>query len=328
MELISIIIPVYNIKEYLRECVDSLLRQTYQKIEIILVDDGSTDGSSQLCDYLAEKDFRIRVIHQKNEGVSSARNIGIADARGQYITFVDGDDWVEENFIETLYNSLVQYDADVSAVGHMRCLADGTKQVKAITDKTEVIFSTSAFYRKCDKKSPWIGYAGGKLVRKEIIEHNALEFDTEIRIFEDFIFFYSLFEHVQKIVKNPETLYNYRIRPSSATQTAGKSLDLLNNKITALEKALKIAEKYPDSIFLSKVETTLFSAMISYLAAMFRMKCYDKMEILRIREKLSDLTSGRRMVSLPFGIKIRTCIFYVSPRLLYYFEQVLSVIRK
>ena len=108
--LISVVIPVYNIEEYLERCVNSICAQTYPNLEILLVDDGSTDGSGALCDALAEKDTRIRVFHKVNGGSSSARNVGVAQARGDYIGFVDSDDYISENMYELLYEAIKKND--------------------------------------------------------------------------------------------------------------------------------------------------------------------------------------------------------------------------
>ena len=114
METVSIIIPVYNVEKYLDRCIDSVLKQSYQNIEVLLVDDGSTDKSGLLCDRWAEKDSRIRVIHKVNEGVSVARNTGLDQANGDYIAFVDSDDFIDANMIETLYNTLQIKHAEMS----------------------------------------------------------------------------------------------------------------------------------------------------------------------------------------------------------------------
>ena len=113
--LVSIIVPVYNVKPYLNRCVDSLLRQSYQNTELLLVDDGSTDGSEALCDEYAAQDARVRVLHKKNGGLSDARNAGVDAAKGEYLSFVDGDDWVSPYYIENLYRALEQAGADFSA---------------------------------------------------------------------------------------------------------------------------------------------------------------------------------------------------------------------
>lgn len=112
--MISVIIPVYNVEEYLERCVNSVLKQTYNDLEIILVDDGSTDNSGKICDELKNKDDRIIVIHKENQGLSASRNIGIEKATGEYITFVDSDDYILEDMYETLYKNLIRNDADIS----------------------------------------------------------------------------------------------------------------------------------------------------------------------------------------------------------------------
>ena len=110
---ISVIVPIYNTKEYLSRCIDSICGQTYGNLEIILVDDGSTDGSSLVCDDYCRKDNRIQVIHKENGGSTAARNAGIAIAKGEYIGFVDSDDWIETDMYECLHNGCVNNDADI-----------------------------------------------------------------------------------------------------------------------------------------------------------------------------------------------------------------------
>ena len=118
--LVSIIVPVYQVKNYVGECVESLLRQTYTNLEILLVDDGSTDGSGAICDEYARGDNRIRVIHQENQGLSSARNTGLDQAKGEYVAFVDSDDAVRLDYIETLYDLADRYQADIAVCAYER----------------------------------------------------------------------------------------------------------------------------------------------------------------------------------------------------------------
>ena len=112
--LISVIVTVYNIREYLPKAVDSILSSTYQNLEVLLIDDGSTDGSERICDEYAKKDGRVRVVHQKNGGAYSARNTGLLEAKGDYLTFVDGDDWIEPQMYETLLAAMMEQDADLA----------------------------------------------------------------------------------------------------------------------------------------------------------------------------------------------------------------------
>lgn len=120
MELISIIVPVYNAKNFLHMCVDSIIKQTYENLEILLVDDGSTDGSAAICDDLAEKDSRIKVFHQENVGISGARNVGISMAKGEYIAFVDSDDYVDSNMYEKMSTKMKEENCDLVICGYQK----------------------------------------------------------------------------------------------------------------------------------------------------------------------------------------------------------------
>ena len=122
-ERISVIVPVYNGEKYLPICMKSLLEQTYRDLEILLVDDGSKDGSGALCDAYAAKDPRVRVIHQENQGVSGARNTGLDHATGAYVTFVDGDDYVEADYLERLHRNLVSHGVDFSCCSYTEIIS-------------------------------------------------------------------------------------------------------------------------------------------------------------------------------------------------------------
>ena len=124
--LISVVVPIYMIDRYLGICVESLLNQTYRNLEIILVEDGSKDRCSEICDLYAQKDSRIKVIHKENGGLVSARKAGVLAATGRYIGFVDGDDWVGVGFYQSLYNAIIQNDCDVAIGGFCRDLFDQT----------------------------------------------------------------------------------------------------------------------------------------------------------------------------------------------------------
>ena len=115
--LITVVIPVYNVKSYMSECIESVIGQTYRNMQVILVDDGSTDGSGEMCDEFASRDARIRVIHTENHGLAAARNVGIENASGEYITFLDSDDWVEPDTFESLLKTALKYEADITAAG-------------------------------------------------------------------------------------------------------------------------------------------------------------------------------------------------------------------
>ena len=151
-DLISIVIPVYNVQDYLNKCLDSVLNQTYNNIEIILVDDGSTDKSGEICDKYNEKDNRIQVIHKQNGGLSDARNVGIKNARGKYITFVDSDDYLELDYIEYLYNLIKKYNTKMSICSYYIENIKGKRSDSGEGYKEELMSTEDALYRMLVEK--------------------------------------------------------------------------------------------------------------------------------------------------------------------------------
>ena len=117
-EKVSVIVPVYNVEKYLRKCLDSIIQQTYQNLEILIINDGSTDGSDVICREYVEKDTRIAYITKENSGVSDTRNMGLKQASGDYVTFVDSDDWIEKTYVEELYDKITTYNADIAIANY------------------------------------------------------------------------------------------------------------------------------------------------------------------------------------------------------------------
>lgn len=147
MEKISVIIPVYNDEKYLKECLNSIIKQTYKNLEIILVDDGSTDGTAEICEHYRDKDERIRVLHKENEGIGPSRNAGLAMATGEYVLFVDGDDWITSDHIEGLYNLLKKYNADI-AVGNF-------EEYKQKSSMFSFWINEKQYFEKCYSVQDW-----------------------------------------------------------------------------------------------------------------------------------------------------------------------------
>lgn len=205
--LISIIVPVYNVKEYLDDCVTSILNQTYQNIEIILVDDGSTDGSHNLVDELSKKDNRIKVIHQKNQGVSSARNVALGNATGKYICFVDADDMVSEIYVSTLYELISDVEVDLSILSTYK--DSKTRQrifYMSAADAINAMFDMSSGI----KTGPYC-----KLFKHSIIEQENIRFPVGIKCGEDMLFCYQYMVKAKRISYlqcNRSEFYHYRYR--------------------------------------------------------------------------------------------------------------------
>ena len=221
--LVSVIVPVYNVEAYLARCVASLRGQTYPDLEIILVDDGSADGSGLLCDSFAREDPRIRVIHQPNAGVSAARNAGLEAASGSYVCFVDGDDWAEETMAAEAAAAMEAGGWDLCAWG-MNIVEEGAEPVYAGRWREELFrFAGPAARRRflCRWVLPcrvgWSVYC--RAFRREIIERHGLRFDTACALFEDLDFLVRYIFYSRNLYYLPRPLYAYRQHSASAMHT-------------------------------------------------------------------------------------------------------------
>lgn len=195
MPKISIIIPIYNVENYLEKCIQSVLNQTYKDFELLLIDDGSTDNSVKICDDYAQKDNRIRVIHKTNGGVSTARNEGIRNARGEYLGFIDSDDYIEPNMYETLINNIEEYGCDISICG-FKVFDEDTDTVERVQDsgRLELLNQEQLVSKETDM--PWSIRLDtiNKLFRKKTIE--GLYFREDLKCAEDTLF---LHEAIRKM---------------------------------------------------------------------------------------------------------------------------------
>ena len=214
MKLLSVIIPVYNVKHYLEKCVESIVDQTYHNLQIILVDDGSTDGSQTICDELAQKDSRIVVIHKENGGLSTARNVGMDRAKGDYIAFVDSDDWLERNMYEVLINQLEAHDADLVACSFYECKGD---EKKAVGDSKNIsVFNTEEIFIN---KNQLRFLVWNKVFRRSFVEK--LRF-VPGQVYEDFHFCRQVFLKTKKLIYLDVPFYDYRISRPGNTNSSFK----------------------------------------------------------------------------------------------------------
>lgn len=214
MAQVSVIIPVYNCEKYLCKCVDSVLAQTYEDFELILVDDGSTDASGKICDVYKERDVRVSVIHKENGGgAGEARNYGLSKATSPFVCFIDSDDWVEPNLLETMVRTQWEKDYDVVICGYRNIVSmDNTDSNTEIFYDKGCYISERQVRRFFMSKYPegMVGYPWNKLYRKSIIDQNKIVF-PKMRRLEDGIFNVEYFEHVNKCGVIPDILCNYRI---------------------------------------------------------------------------------------------------------------------
>lgn len=212
---ISIIIPIYNTGKYLHKCFQSILSQTLTNFELILVDDGSVDDSGKICDEYADRDSRIKVIHKKNEGVSIARNTGISIAEGEYIGFIDSDDWIEPDMYEKLYNIAVSKNCDI-------VMCDAVTQYDNRPDEEDTITqlkNDTMLYKKDIYPELLCELAGSScrcIYKKELLKNNNIFFPPNIPFSEDRIFNILAMGYADKIYYTKTSFYNRYVRKGSA----------------------------------------------------------------------------------------------------------------
>ena len=211
--MVSVIVPVYNVEPYLRKCLYSVLGQTYRDLEIIVVDDGSTDASRAICDEYKSSDSRIQVIHQINKGLSEARNNGIDIATGEYILFVDGDDWIELNTVECLLQACVENNADVSCCGHYKEFTDRTT-VHPLVEEVKIYEGDEIVVPAM--KGSFAHYAWEKLWKRKLFD--TCRFPPGMQ-FEDIATTWKLLLKCHRVVCVPDVLFHYIYRKDSIGNT-------------------------------------------------------------------------------------------------------------
>ena len=238
-EKISVIVPVYNVEQYLERCVDSIINQTYTNLEIILVNDGSTDNSGKLCDELAKKDKRIRVIHKENGGLSDARNRGIDEAESDLVGFIDSDDYIDRDMYEILLKNLNNTDADLSMCA-LYDVYNNTPEAQVTNKETWELSSEQAIKMVMEAKILSVT-AVNKLYRKSLFSD--LKFEVG-KIAEDAFIMIKLLDKCEKIVATNEKKYYYVHRENSIT-TQKFSTKFLNVIEAYEQNSNIILEKYP-----------------------------------------------------------------------------------
>lgn len=241
---VSIIVPVYNAEEYLDRCIQSILKQTFSNFELILINDGSTDKSLDICDKYCRNDRRIIVINQENKGVSFSRNLGIEIAKGRFLLFIDSDDCIDCDMIEYLYNMIVDYDCDVSMC-RCKLYIDGKLKNKTKDDNVITCYKTNReIFENFIVENKFLLSIWNKLYKKSIFIDNDIRFPVDIRYSEDAVLNYKVFLNINKAVFGNLQKYNYYINNSSTVKNLNESrIDILN----AMEDIYKIVNnKYPE----------------------------------------------------------------------------------
>lgn len=237
--MISVVIPAYNLAPYLERCIDSILNQTYKDFEILLVDDGSTDETGDLCDKLALRDSRIRVFHKENGGVSSARNMALDNAKGDMISIIDGDDWVEPTLFEDAINSMKQNNAQIFMFEYFIDKNDESIKHSVSDSKYGVLDTETALVRTI---SPDNRFAWSKIFDKELLCNS--RFDKNLILGEDTLFICEIIAGAKRIFYSDNAYYHYIIRENSAITSAFKI-----KKMTGIEAYQKVLELFNKSGF-------------------------------------------------------------------------------
>ena len=293
-ELISIIVPIYNTDCYLRQCLGSIINQSYKNFEVLLINDGSVDDSAMICKEFAEKDSRIRYFEKENGGVSSARNLGLKNVKGNYITFVDSDDWVEENYLEVLYNALKENEVDISISAHnyfnmddnLYYLPSYSEEQLHTLDIGKV--SRDEFLELFPELSSLnhdFNCAVSKLFKADVVKN--LLFYESVNYGEDLDFFFKLYLKVSSVYYVNQPTYIYRQHQRSASNNCLESHAI--SEIRIYEKILKkITELHiPNNRYIEKFKIILY----------FRLSQFPDSQVLKSYESFISVMSDSVMYS-------------------------------
>jgi len=239
--LVSIIVPIYKVENYLEKCLESIITQTYKNLQIILIDDGSPDGCGKICDEYAIKDPRIIVIHQKNKGLSAARNVGFEKVQGKYIGFVDSDDYIAEDMYESLVDAIEKYNTDISMCSYYKV----ENNIVAKAEYPEIkdrVYSKNEALKELLLDHKIQNYVWNKLYKRDLFANIKFPDGKE---FEDIATIFYVFERINSIVKISQTKYFYVMRPESIVNDLTRKT--INNYLEFnIKRYLYIDKKYPN----------------------------------------------------------------------------------
>ena len=273
--LISIIVPIFNVEEYLDRSISSIIKQTYKNFELILVNDGSTDNSRLICEGYAKKDSRIKLINKINGGVASARNVGLENANGQYIGFVDPDDFVDEDYIEFLYYSLVNNKCDISICGYYHYYMDGLKKIKHYENIDEVLDNIKGMIYLNT-----VGYYGNglwnKLFKLELF--NDIKF-PEGKLSEDWFVLFKLISKANKIYYNSKPKYYYQQRKGSITRNSKINYDC----VEASKECLVFCENNYPQVVPSAIQAYVLACIGVYNTILCSTSNYKQLKLYKNR---------------------------------------------
>ncbi|WP_150464413.1 glycosyltransferase family 2 protein [Francisella sp. XLW-1] len=276
LSLISIIVPVYNTEKYLYRCLDSIINQTYKNLEIIIVNDGSSDNSLEICQQYANRDDRVILIDKENGGLSSARNTGLDVCNGQYISFIDSDDWVSKNYIESLYLNLMESDAEISFLAYVKCVNSVCryngydKETLRIYSREQIIIAYS--------KGIIPGFSCGWLADKEIFRD--IRYKEGI-VFEDIEAFYRILQRIDIAIVSNKVGYFYFQRNSGLSGSISEKFNIhqYNSfKYAYGRQTVELLKKYPN--LSSLIYMSILKPLVGHYAYSYKNKNVMKEKLL------------------------------------------------
>ena len=316
--MITIVLPVYNVEKYIRRCIDSILNQTFNNYELIIIDDGSTDNSGYICNQYKKLDNRIKIVHQDNKGLSNARNKGIELSNSKYITFIDSDDYIDNKYLEVLYSIMINNNADIVICNHIKIKENENNNATIIDNYNEEIITKEETYRRMNLGIN-IGMAvWSKLYKTDIFKNNKF---LNNKLYEDIFIINDIIESTNKIVVTNYNGYYYLLRNNSITNSPMdyKHLDLIN----ATKKYKDYMIKYYSNISESSIRRYVLANYLIYRKAI-QNKLYKKeykeirKEILKYKKNIlkSNLYSTKiklQTIILLFGNNIYK-LFYLNKK--------------
>ncbi len=307
-EKLSVIVPIYNVEEYLDECIKSIVNQTYKNLEIILVDDGSPDHCPELCDIWAEKDSRIKVIHKENGGVSSARNAGLDAAAGDFIAFVDSDDYLDSDMYEIMLTQMREHNADMAQCGIVRENADGSVEVWDSFKAPIVVMDNMKLLCSVGEAAGILPvHCANKIFTRKVVEN--VRFDTRFKYAEDTLFNFAAARNINKAVIQNVPRYHYVNNSDSASHQEFSSSRFDEHKVMDIIFDMAANDNHVLQYCIKGDVLKSFRTIRQMIASN---SCTDKFKIIRqriIRHRKAIFSSGLYSKAT----KLKTLLLWLMP---------------
>lgn len=308
--IISVIVPIYDVEQYLVKCIVSILDQTYNNLDIILVNDGSPDSCPKICDKYAQRDSRIRVIHKKNGGLSDARNVGLDDALGEYVVFIDSDDWIERHYIEKLYEAMLNSGADIAVANYRHTYEDGhIENPRRVISKHHSLSRNEALQRLLIERHVYEVVVWNKLYRINLFLDNDIKYPKG-KINEDNYTTHKLYAASKRIAYIPDIVYNYRQRSGSIMQSLELEKYLVNIVQYSIEQYDHLDGMVPQS-FRDAVRDTSHYTIVRQVK---KRLASDKSDLLTQELGLLRSKIWRIIVSPHISLELKAKVIYTVMR--------------